>query len=589
MYTSFYNLREKPFSMAPHADFFYESHQHSGALSVLEYGLREGHGLVLLTGEAGTGKTMITEYLIKKIAYNGSGDKVQVAVISNAGGNAENLVEFVLLAFGLDSDRDSFAGNLNRIKEHVSQLVQRGIKPLLVFDEAQQLTRSQLEQVRMFTNFTSQGQYLLHIFLIGQPELMEILKSPDFKHMAQRIAVSHHLHPLSYKETGPFIRHRLVAAGASNPDLFSADAVEMIFEHSRGLPRIINMLCDAALVTGYAEGRQLITRDIVERVIMDWESAAFGRKSEINHLPSRSLVRGALNDTVAGNLAPPYRESHPSGGNGEGGILLKHLQGQEARINGLESFLQRSLTKLEITLDRNEEERKKIIESRVKEAEKDLQSFSSNLDALRGNVTKVTHRIEKIVSVFRGLDEPHPAVPASGATIEGTLLRDSKKEEAPEVQAPAPVSSIQGQRLRQAALQKNAADPKTPPDKSDQEEHPSPDPSGAGGQAELIANQSSGLQNPLLRFKIRGGNSGNKVQDGKSSGEVNSFLDKVRAGWALKADTEPSSKEDSLREQTDEGSNKTLMESMLGKNNVWLFAAGGLVVVLQLLMILFLF
>jgi type II secretory pathway predicted ATPase ExeA len=589
MYTSFYGLRKKPFSMAPDSDFFYESHQHGAALTVLDYGIREGYGMVLLTGEAGSGKTMLSEYLINKIICNGNRDQGRVAQVSNTGGNAESLIEFVLLAFGLDPG-NSHAGNLNLLKEHAKRLIQKGVRPIIVIDEAQQLSKSQMEQVRMLTNLLDQGQYLLHIIIVSQPEIREVLNRPDFQHMAQRIAVSYNLLPLSFREIVPYIRHRLQAAGATNPDIFTEGAMDLISKHSRGLPRLINILCDAALVTGYAEGRQVIDEECVHRVVMNWESAAFGLQPGLNRFQPEHEPHSSRTGVFADDVGQTDFPRHTTVDSDNSSVLLKQLQGQKMQLNGFENIVQRNFNQLEQTLERNEEERKKIIESRVKETKKDLDFVSSDLNTLRNDIGKVSRRFEKVASVFQNLDGEESDSPASGKSAENGRLPDDQAAEVSMKRDQRQNSAAGEQLLPEMLLPDDDGRKKASLEKKDHQQTGQPsatkpeNPSPPGGGDGSVPGGDR-----LRRLKRQQKKDRNETSNERPPQAVNGFFKKVQTGRKQNSALTSSFKTETVPEPAAVGSEITPEHPGLEKNSLLIISAGALVVLLQILLVWLIF
>lgn len=262
MYEKFYGFREKPFQIVPNPHFLYLTSKHQNALTYLEYGLSEGVGFILLTGEIGTGKTTLVRYILNQIE-----SEILTAVIFNTNVTADQLIRLVLQEFELEPADDK-AKNLDILYNYLIDKFSSGKRVLLIIDEAQNLSVEALEEVRMLSNLQSDEQALLQIMLVGQPELKDKLKSPRLAQFSQRIAVSYHLTALSRDDTKAYIASRLHRAGG-NPDIFSEEAVERIYQVSKGIPRTINIISDSALVYGFADELPKITLEIVEQVIAD--------------------------------------------------------------------------------------------------------------------------------------------------------------------------------------------------------------------------------------------------------------------------------------------------------------------------------
>ena len=257
MYEEFYGFKEKPFQIVPNPDYLYFTPKHKNALSCLEYGLNDNQGFILLTGEIGSGKTTLIRYLLNNIDAG-----IVPAVIFNTNVTAEEFFICVMQSFDLKYRLKDKAGNLEILYKFMLQQHVEGKQVLLIIDEAQNLSDATLEEIRMLSNLQSDDRLLLQIILVGQPELKTRFKNPALKQFSQRIAVNYHLQALTGAETRNYIVFRLKKAGT-----FSADAIEAIFRASRGIPRTINLLCDSALVYGFADELAQIDTLIVEIVI----------------------------------------------------------------------------------------------------------------------------------------------------------------------------------------------------------------------------------------------------------------------------------------------------------------------------------
>ena len=262
MYEQFYGFREKPFQIVPNPEYLYRSLKHDKALTYLEYGLSESLGFILLTGEIGSGKTTLIQYILNQLD-----ESMVVGVIFNTNVSNDQLLGMILNEFELPP-RDDKADKLDALNHFLVGLYTENRKALLIIDEGQNLSAEALEEVRMLSNLQSDDQTLLQIMLVGQPELKKKLQGPSMRQFAQRIAVNYHLTGLSLQETGEYMAHRLQKAGGS-PELFTPAAVKLIFKLSGGIPRSINIACQAALVYGFADEKPRITQDIVRQLIRD--------------------------------------------------------------------------------------------------------------------------------------------------------------------------------------------------------------------------------------------------------------------------------------------------------------------------------
>ncbi len=262
MYTSFFGLNEKPFSITPDPRYLFMSERHGEALAHLVYGVTESGGFVQLTGEVGTGKTT----LVRTLLQNRLPDNADVAVVLNPQISVKEFLATIVeeLSVESDVDTDSIKSMTDALNAYLLSAHAEGRRVILIVDEAQNLSPNVLEQVRLLTNLETAKQKLLQIILIGQPELRELLARNDLRQLAQRITGRYHLEPLSKKETEAYIRHRLQVAGALS-DIFDAAAVRKVFQLSQGIPRLINVICDRALLGAYARELRRVTRSIVRR------------------------------------------------------------------------------------------------------------------------------------------------------------------------------------------------------------------------------------------------------------------------------------------------------------------------------------
>ena len=263
MYESFYNFKQKPFSLLPDSDFLYLGGRHLEALSLLEYGLIQGASIVLITGGIGCGKTTLVRHLIK----NQDLDMV-VGNITNTHQSFGELLKWVMLAFDLEfRDRDKV--ELYRdLMDFLQTQYHQGKRVTLIIDEAQNLSMEALEELRMLSNINVDKEQMLQIILVGQPELRDVLRRPELHQLAQRVSVDYYLDTMDPNETFEYIRHRVAIAGGDE-NLFDIEAVKEIYEASKGVPRLTNTICDTALVYGYAEQAKMIGPGIIKEVVRD--------------------------------------------------------------------------------------------------------------------------------------------------------------------------------------------------------------------------------------------------------------------------------------------------------------------------------
>ena len=267
MYERFYDLRERPFALSPDPEYLYPSRVHREALDYLRYGLESHAGFVVITGEIGSGKTTLLQTLLR-----GLDSQTTVGRIVNTILEPRELLETIMIDFGLDPGGRSKPLLLRDLAQYLVDQRLAGRLVLLVIDEAQNLSLGALEELRMLSNLETEKSKLLQIVLVGQPNLREKLISPELEQLRQRITVSYHLTPLDPEETANYINHRLRRASLGAPLEFPRDATDVIHARSRGIPRIVNVICDAALVFGYAEERRQIDLPLIREVLTELET-----------------------------------------------------------------------------------------------------------------------------------------------------------------------------------------------------------------------------------------------------------------------------------------------------------------------------
>ncbi len=274
MYHQYFGLNEAPFSIAVNPRYLFMSARHRDALAHLLYGVGSGGGFILLTGEVGTGKTTINRCLLEQLP-----DDTDIAIVLNPALNAQELLATVCDELGISYDRDSpgLKSLTDKLHEYLLQNHGRGRKTVLLIDEAQHLDFDVLEQIRLLTNLETHSEKLLQIVLIGQPELASLLQQPQLRQLNQRITARYNLQPLNLEETRAYIRHRLQVAGlAPGRELFPAAVVKGIYRRTRGIPRLINLLCDRMLLGAYGQNRDRVSRAMLEqaaREVMGEENA----------------------------------------------------------------------------------------------------------------------------------------------------------------------------------------------------------------------------------------------------------------------------------------------------------------------------
>ncbi len=295
MYERFYELRERPFALSPDPDYLYPSRVHREALDYLRYGLESHAGFVVITGEIGSGKTTLLQTLLR-----GLDTQTTVGRIVNTILEPRELLETIMIDFGLDPAGRSKPLMLRDLAQYLVDQRLSGRLVLLVIDEAQNLSQAALEELRMLSNLETEKSKLMQIVLVGQPNLRDKLAAPELEQLRQRITVSYHLVPLDPDEAANYVNHRLRRAALGAPLEFPRDVTDMVHARSRGVPRIINVICDAALVFGYAEDRRQIDVTLMNEVMVELEATGV--------LPPTAVVRDAAVEAaapVSAAAAPP--------------------------------------------------------------------------------------------------------------------------------------------------------------------------------------------------------------------------------------------------------------------------------------------
>ncbi len=301
MYENHFSFKCKPFELVPNPDFLFLSRSHKKAMTYLDYGIKEKTGFMLLTGEIGSGKTTIVRNLIKSL-----NNAVKLSQVNNTKVSSKQLISMINEDFGMNVKGKEKTILLSELNEFLIDQYARGLQPILLIDEAQNLTQDLLEEIRLLSNLETDRAKLLQIILVGQPELKKTLMLPGLVQLRQRITINYHIIPLTVDETAKYIKHRLIVAG--NPDVIDLkeDMVSLIYQFSRGIPRLINILCDFALLTTYVEGEKVVSSDTVKEVISDLETHNYWNSPEITvsgKLPKETGLESLkVTDEITGRL-----------------------------------------------------------------------------------------------------------------------------------------------------------------------------------------------------------------------------------------------------------------------------------------------
>jgi general secretion pathway protein A len=267
MYQSFFALRESPFNVNPDPRYLFLTRQIQEALAGLTYGIQNRKGFILLTGEVGTGKTTLLNRLLDWLHYQ----RMATAYIFNSQLNVSHLFDFIMADFEIPCESREKSQVLLRLNQWLLERYRAGETAVLIIDEAQNLSAEVLEEIRLLTNLETATEKLLQIVLTGQPELEEKLKLPQLRQLRQRITLRCHTGPLSIEETFGYINERLRIAGANGEPTFSKEAVQTIHLYSRGIPRVVNLLCEHSMINAYVDNVRPVPSHIVEEVAREFQ------------------------------------------------------------------------------------------------------------------------------------------------------------------------------------------------------------------------------------------------------------------------------------------------------------------------------
>ncbi len=314
MYETFYQFRENPFRLTPDPSYVFMSGPHGEAYTHLEYAVQENKGFVVITGEIGAGKTTLMHVLMQKVPK-----EVVTAVLNQTSLLPIEFLRRVRDEFEITPAGPDKASLLDAFHDYLLNQYAAGRRVVLIIDEAQNLPVATLEELRMLSNLETQKEHLIQMILLGQPDLKAKLRRKGLEQFVQRVTVHYHLRSLDHQETAAYIRHRLHVAGGNDPELFTPQAVRRIFDASRGIPRLINILCDGALVYGYADGLTRIDEATVTQVIQEREGLG-----GLPHVPEESEEHGEAEILERMSLLEASMERL-------GNMIECHVAGQEAR------------------------------------------------------------------------------------------------------------------------------------------------------------------------------------------------------------------------------------------------------------------
>lgn len=379
MYDQFYGLQGRPFQLTPDPHFYFESATHRKALSYLGYGLAQGEGFIVITGDIGAGKTTLVGHLMNTIDPS----RLTAVKIVSTQVEGDDMLRLAAQSFGLSVDGMPKAQILRQIESYLHAQARAGRRSLLIVDEAQNLPISAIEELRMLSNFQLGGQSLLQIFLLGQPEFRDLLKSPELEQLRQRVIATHHLDPMMRREIEPYIVHRLSLAGWQGDPHFTPEAYAAIYAATGGVPRRINVLVSRVLLMGALDQLSVIDAEVVYAVVAD-----MGADADVTPEPmARSVLDEAedIVETAAEPHAAPAFAAPPEQG------ASREIAALKAEIAAMRSAAPEPAGKLveEIAALRAEID--------MLRAEQDLvRSASVDPDALRDCFTLIEERLSTL-------------------------------------------------------------------------------------------------------------------------------------------------------------------------------------------------
>ena len=297
MYESFYGLKERPFSIQPDPDFLYMGKRHSMAYTMLEYAIHSRAGFTVICGEIGCGKTTLIRRLL-----NDLGSEIKVGLVTNTHPDLTDLTEWIMLAFSQPYDGLSPVARYDAFQRFLISEYASGHRVVLIVDEAQNLSVAAMESLRMLSNINADKHQLLQVVLVGQPQLRQLLHRPELQQLAQRVAADFFIPPLNSVEVGDYIEHRMKVAGRAR-QLFTPLATAKIARAAHGIPRSINILCDMALVYGYAAEASLIDVHVVDEVLRD--RSQYGVLGDVNFKNSQPGDLSSVNSPYPSSVDTP--------------------------------------------------------------------------------------------------------------------------------------------------------------------------------------------------------------------------------------------------------------------------------------------
>ena len=264
LYADFFGLTERPFTLLPDPSFLYWSKAHRYAYTILDYGIFSRAPITVITGEIGSGKTTLVHHLLKN-----ADPSITVGLVSNAQGGRGEVLQWVLNALSVEVPKGAtYVQKFQKLQDFLISEYAAERRVVLIFDEAQNLSMEGLEELRMFTNINANKDELIQLILVGQPELRDVIRSPKMRQLAQRVAASYHIPAMDAQTVGEYIRHRLQTVGGTGQE-FTDGACAIVHQQTKGVPRLVNQLCDIAMVYAWSGGEKTVTEEVLRNVLED--------------------------------------------------------------------------------------------------------------------------------------------------------------------------------------------------------------------------------------------------------------------------------------------------------------------------------
>jgi general secretion pathway protein A len=383
MYTKFFGFKQRPFILSPDPDFLYLSRVHDLAFTHLEYGIIHNVGFIALTGDVGAGKTTLLNYLFEKVK-----DSLDIAMLFNTNLGPQEFLEMLVKEFELNAPTKGKADLFETLSGHFLKQYTKGERCVIMVDEAQNLSLETFEELRMLSNLEIGSDFLLQIILVGQPQLRERLSHPSLSQLTQRISVYFHLSPLAPEEVENYIDHRLKVAGynSANP-IFARETVQYIAELSRGIPRIINSICDMSLTHAFADGVKFISREMVKRVIDD---------NQLLLIFSEGIEDGKGNAGSPSEPGPSLPVSMDPDVRTRLAGIYERIEQLENRINAVESADKDRLAGVLQAMLSKEHEKNLDLEQKIAIFDHKYKELEKELEILRGRAEKKEYKKKNV-------------------------------------------------------------------------------------------------------------------------------------------------------------------------------------------------